>query len=50
VSLVSLLALVSYVLAPHWGLFGVLVATPMFSLVVSAWLLPLACRDLLAKK
>jgi O-antigen/teichoic acid export membrane protein len=35
-----------YVLAPSLGLFGLVLATPMFSLLVSAWLLPMACRDL----
>jgi O-antigen/teichoic acid export membrane protein len=38
--------ILSYVLAPTFGLFGVLLAMPVFSLVVSAWLLPWACRDL----
>jgi O-antigen/teichoic acid export membrane protein len=37
----------SYWLAPSLGLLGVVLATPLFSLFVSAWLLPLACRDLL---
>jgi O-antigen/teichoic acid export membrane protein len=37
----------SYFLAPSLGLFGVVLAMPMFSLFVSAWLLPLASRDLL---
>jgi O-antigen/teichoic acid export membrane protein len=40
--------ILSYLLAPTFGLFGVLVAMPVFSLVVSAWLLPWACRDLLS--
>jgi O-antigen/teichoic acid export membrane protein len=39
----------SYLLAPSLGLFGVVLATPVFSLVVSAWLLPYACRDLLRR-
>ncbi|HKQ70282.1 MAG TPA: lipopolysaccharide biosynthesis protein [Polyangiaceae bacterium] len=40
--------LLSYFLAPKWGLLGVLVATPVFSLIVSAWLLPWLCRDVIA--
>jgi O-antigen/teichoic acid export membrane protein len=40
--------ILSYLLAPTFGLFGVLIAMPIFSLVVSAWLLPWACRDLLS--
>jgi len=39
--------LLSYLLAPSFGLFGVLLATPIFSLLVSAWLLPWACRDVI---
>jgi O-antigen/teichoic acid export membrane protein len=41
-------ALLSYLLAPL-GLFGVIVAMSTFSLLVSGWLLPLACRDLLRR-
>ena len=41
-------ALLSYLLAPL-GLFGVVMATSIFSVVVSAWLFPLACRDLLRR-
>lgn len=37
----------TYVLAPHLGLAGVLVATTAFSLAVSSWLLPWGCRDLI---
>jgi O-antigen/teichoic acid export membrane protein len=37
----------SYVLAPSLGLFGVVLATPIFSFAVSGWLLPWACRDLI---
>ena len=40
--------ILSYLLAPHFGLFGVLIGMPVFSLVVSAWVLPWACRDLLS--
>jgi O-antigen/teichoic acid export membrane protein len=40
----------SYTMAPHLGLVGVVLATAAFSLVVSAWLLPWACKDLLAKR
>ena len=40
----------SYVLAPRWGLLGVVLATPVFSLLVSAWLLPLACKDLIKSR
>jgi O-antigen/teichoic acid export membrane protein len=40
----------TYLLAPTLGLFGVLVATTLFSLAVSAWLLPWACRDLLRQE
>jgi O-antigen/teichoic acid export membrane protein len=38
---------IGYLLAPSHGLLGMLVAMPIFSLVVSAWLLPLACRDII---
>ncbi len=37
-------------LARPYGIFGVVMATPVFSLVVSGWLLPWACRDLLRKR
>ncbi|HMI83396.1 MAG TPA: hypothetical protein VK550_04835 [Polyangiaceae bacterium] len=40
--------ILSYLLAPSFGLLGVLVAMPVFSLVVSAWVLPWACRDLVS--
>jgi len=40
----------SYFLAPRWGLLGVVLATPVFSLLVSAWLLPLACKDLIQRR
>ena len=40
--------ILSYLLAPGLGLFGVLLAMPVFSLVVSAWLLPWACKDLVS--
>jgi O-antigen/teichoic acid export membrane protein len=36
-----------YFLAPSLGLMGMMLAAPMFSFVVSGWLLPWACRDLL---
>jgi O-antigen/teichoic acid export membrane protein len=41
---------ISYVLAPRLGLLGVILATPVFSLAVSAWLLPLACKDLIKSR
>jgi O-antigen/teichoic acid export membrane protein len=36
----------SYWVAPTYGLLGIVLATPFFSLVVNAWLMPLACADL----
>jgi O-antigen/teichoic acid export membrane protein len=42
--------ILSYFLAPRLGLFGVVLATPIFSFAVSAWLLPLACRDLIRRR
>ncbi len=38
----------SYALAPTLGLVGIVLATAAFSLLVSAWLLPWVCRDLIA--
>jgi len=38
--------MLSYLLAPRLGLLGVMMATPLFSFAVSAWLFPWACRDL----
>ena len=32
---------------PSLGLLGMMLAIPIFSLVVSAWLFPLACRDII---
>jgi hypothetical protein len=37
---------IGYFLTPWLGLLGMMLATPIFSLVVSAWLFPLACRDI----
>jgi len=34
-----------YILAPSLGIFGVMLARPAFSLLVSAWLLPVMCRE-----
>lgn len=36
----------SYAVAPYLGLIGIVLATAMFSFLVSGWLLPWACRDL----
>ncbi len=36
----------SYTLAPLLGLVGVVLATTAFSLLISGWLLPWACKDL----
>lgn len=41
-------SLLSYLLAPMFGLFGIILAMSVFSLFVSAWLFPWACRDLLS--
>lgn len=40
----------SYTLAHYFGLVGILLATATFSLVISAWLLPWVCRDLIADR
>jgi O-antigen/teichoic acid export membrane protein len=37
----------SYTLAHFLGLVGIVLATAAFSLLISAWLLPWACRDLI---
>jgi O-antigen/teichoic acid export membrane protein len=39
----------SYLLAPSLGLLGVVLATPVFSVAVNVWLIPLASRDLLKR-
>jgi O-antigen/teichoic acid export membrane protein len=36
----------SYTIAPYLGLVGVVFATAAFSFLISGWLLPWACRDL----
>lgn len=37
----------SYFVAPYLGLVGMVIAATAYSLIVSGWLLPWACRDLL---
>jgi O-antigen/teichoic acid export membrane protein len=39
-----------FVLAPRLGLFGALLAMPLFSVVVTSWLMPWACRDLISRQ
>jgi O-antigen/teichoic acid export membrane protein len=41
---------VGYFLTPSLGLLGMMLATPLFSLLVSAWLFPLACRDVIQNR
>jgi len=38
---------VSYVVAPYFGLVGMVLAATAYSLLLSGWLLPWACRDLI---
>lgn len=37
----------TFLMAKRFGVLGVVLATPIYSLVVTAWLLPWACRDLI---